>query len=53
MQSDPFEGIKDEDDIPDNYLSIFLDETDASLDALTSGLLALEEADAEAGSAAS
>jgi two-component system chemotaxis sensor kinase CheA len=42
QQSDPFEGIKDEDDIPDNYLSMFVDEADASLDALTGGLLALE-----------
>ena len=42
QQSDPFEGIKDEDDIPDNYLSMFVDEAEASLDALSSGLLALE-----------
>ena len=42
QQSDPFEGIKDEDDIPDNYLSMFVDEAEASLDVLTSGLLALE-----------
>ena len=42
QQSDPLEGIKDEDDIPDNYLSMFVDEAEASLDALTSGLLALE-----------
>jgi two-component system chemotaxis sensor kinase CheA len=42
QQSDPFEGIKDEDDIPDNYLSMFVDEAEASLDALTSGLLTLE-----------
>ncbi len=41
-QSDPFEGINDEDDIPDNYLSMFVDEAEASLDALTGGLLALE-----------
>ena len=42
QQSDPFEGIKDEDDIPENYLSMFVDEAEASLDTLTSGLLALE-----------
>ena len=42
QQADPFEGIKDEDDIPDNYLSMFVDEAEASLDALTGGLLALE-----------
>jgi hypothetical protein len=28
---DPFEGIEDEDDIRDNYLSMFRDEADASL----------------------
>ena len=44
QQSDPLEGIKDEDDIPDNYLSMFVDEAEASLDALTSGLLASEAA---------
>ena len=42
QQSAPLEEIKDEDDIPDNYLSMFVDEADASLDALTGGLLALE-----------
>ena len=42
QQSDPFGGIKDDDEIPDKYLSMFVDEAEASLDALTSGLLALE-----------
>ena len=42
QQPDLFDGIKDEDDIPDNYLSMFVDEAEASLDALTSGLLVLE-----------
>ncbi len=41
-QSDPLEEIKDESDIPDNYLSVFVDEAEASLDALTGGLLAVE-----------
>jgi two-component system, chemotaxis family, sensor kinase CheA len=39
---DPLQGIEDEQDIPDNYLSMFVDEAEASLDALTSGLLAVE-----------
>ena len=34
QHADPFEGITDEDDIPDNYLSMFVDEAEASLDAL-------------------
>jgi two-component system chemotaxis sensor kinase CheA len=40
--ADPFQGLKDEEDIPENYLSMFLDEAEAALDALTSGLLAVE-----------
>lgn len=39
---DPMGEIEDEKDIPDNYLSMFVDEADASLDELTAGLLALE-----------
>lgn len=40
--ADPFAGIQDDDDIPDSYLSMFIDEADASLDALAGGLLTLE-----------
>lgn len=43
-QSDPFEGVNDEADIPDNYLSLFVDEAEAALDALTARLLAVESA---------
>ena len=39
---DPLLGIQDEENIPHNYLTMFVYEADASLDALTSGLLALE-----------
>ncbi len=39
---DPLLGIQDEENIPHNYLTMFVNEADASLDALTSGLLALE-----------
>ncbi|MCH7687380.1 MAG: Hpt domain-containing protein, partial [Planctomycetes bacterium] len=40
--ADPFEGLQDEKEIPDKYLSIFIDESEDSLDRLTSALLALE-----------
>ena len=33
---------QDEDEIPEKYLSIFIDESEAALDGLTSALLALE-----------
>ncbi len=46
-QTDPMEGIEDDGDISDAYLSMFVDEADASLDALTSGLLATEGSVAE------
>lgn len=42
QQPDPLEGIADESDIPDHHLSLFADEAETSLDALTVGLLALE-----------
>jgi len=50
-EADPFEGIKDEDDIPDKYLSMFVDEAEAALDALTGGLLALENGGGHRGEA--
>ena len=37
------EGLKDEDAIPEKYLSMFLDEAEATLDGLTGGLLASED----------
>ena len=39
---DFFEGLENESDVPSKYLSIFIDETDMSLDQLTETLLALE-----------
>lgn len=39
---DHFEDIRDEDDVPAKYLSIFIDETEMSLDSLTETLLAGE-----------
>ena len=39
---DPLDDIRDEAEIPDKYLSIFIDETETSLEGLTSALLALE-----------
>jgi len=39
---DHFKDIADEDDVPPKYLSIFIDETEMSLDSLTETLLALE-----------
>ena len=39
---DPLEGVHDEDDVPPQYLPIFVDETQLSLDDLTGTLLALE-----------
>ena len=41
-EADPLQGIADEQEIPGHYLSLFADEAETSLDALTSGLLALE-----------
>jgi len=40
--ADPLAGIEDERDIPDKYLSIFIDEAEASLESLGAGLLAAE-----------
>lgn len=40
--SDPFEGIRDETQIPAKYLSIFIDEATLTLDQLTETLLAME-----------
>ena len=40
--ADPLEDICDEGEIPQKYLSIFIDETETSLDKLTGALLALE-----------
>ncbi len=40
---DHFQGLEDETEISDKYLSIFIDETEQSLDHLTDTLLALEE----------
>lgn len=39
---DHFEDVQDEDDVPAKYLSIFIDETEMSLDSLTETLLAGE-----------
>lgn len=41
--ADPFAGVKDEAEISDKYLSIFLDEAVLSLDGLTETLLAMEK----------
>jgi len=41
---DPFAGVEDEDEIPDKYLSIFVDEAEQALDALAAALLAVEAA---------
>lgn len=40
--ADPLQGIVNEEEIPAKYLSMFVDEAEASLDALTAGLLARE-----------
>jgi len=40
---DPFAGVKDEAEISDKYLSIFVDEAVLSLDGLTETLLAMEQ----------
>ncbi|MHB8864231.1 MAG: Hpt domain-containing protein, partial [Pirellulaceae bacterium] len=39
---DSLEGVKDEANIPEKYLSMFVDEAEASLEGLTRGLMALE-----------
>ncbi len=39
VSSDPFSQVQDDDTIPGNYLSIFIDETETSLDTLTEILL--------------
>ena len=39
---DHFEGLEDDDGVPAKYMSIFIDETDLSLDDLTETLVALE-----------
>jgi len=41
--SDPLADVTDETDIPDKYLSIFIDETEESLDALNDALLSEAE----------
>jgi two-component system chemotaxis sensor kinase CheA len=40
--ADPLEDVADEDEIPEKYLSIFIDESEAALDGLTGALLAIE-----------
>ena len=42
LPADPLDGLKDDENIPQKYLSMFVDEADASLEGLSSGLLALE-----------
>ncbi len=39
---DPLEDLRDEEDIPEKYVSIFVDETETALDELSETLLALE-----------
>ncbi len=41
---DPLDGVQDEDEIVERYLSIFIDETEAALDELSDTLLAFEGA---------
>ena len=40
--ADPLDDVRDEDEIPQKYLSIFIDESETSLDGLTGALLALD-----------
>ena len=40
--ADPLADVADEDEIPERYLSIFIDESEATLDGLTAALLASE-----------
>ncbi|HUT92428.1 MAG TPA: Hpt domain-containing protein [Thermoguttaceae bacterium] len=42
-ETDPLGDLKDEEEISDRYLSIFIDEAELSLDDLTGTLLALED----------
>ena len=42
-ETDPLGDLKDEEEISDKYLSIFIDEAELSLDDLTGTLLALED----------
>ena len=42
-ETDPLADVTDEEEISDRYLSIFIDETELSLDDLTGTLLALED----------
>ncbi len=42
IEVDPLDGVQDEAEIPQKYLSIFIDESETSLDELTGNLLALE-----------
>ncbi|HIQ21891.1 MAG TPA: chemotaxis protein CheA, partial [Planctomycetes bacterium] len=42
-QPDPLEDVRDEEDIPHKYLSIFIDEAELSLDEFTVALLSLED----------
>jgi two-component system, chemotaxis family, sensor kinase CheA len=42
QQADPLEGLQDEGNIPEKYLSMFVDEAEASLEGLAAALLALE-----------
>ena len=44
---DPFDGISDESDIPEKYLSIFIGEAEESLDTLSEMLLSDEEIDVD------
>ncbi len=41
----PFEGILDEEEISERYLSIFVDEAEPSLEEISAGLLALHQED--------
>jgi two-component system chemotaxis sensor kinase CheA len=42
FEGDVFEGLEDETEVLDKYLSIFIDETELALDSLTETFLALE-----------
>jgi two-component system chemotaxis sensor kinase CheA len=41
-EADPLQAVVDEDEISQKYLSIFIDESEATLDGLTTSLLAME-----------
>ncbi len=42
LPDDPLDGLTDDDDIPDKYLAIFIDEAELSLDELSASLMTLE-----------